>query len=292
MKRIKKYHTTKTKKNKKHKKMKKNNKKSKRVNTTKSVNYKKMYKGGSIDIFKNNISNSVKIGQGGYGSVYIDPSQPENVFKQSKSSCTCKTWTRESIIYNKLNTFNINTSNVKILKMIDYYNDDQMCIMELTRAFNPLGQDNKYTIQVLFGNNDEEQLYDNRGLFLGVNKIIEYNIINKNELNSYIQNLAIVLSRLHFIAKNDCFDVELFLSKEKDGIIVYFGDFDQSLFIDNFTDEIINDRIIWGMCAIEYFPTPKQSFYELFKNEYIKEAERHNCGDIATKIIQKYEEYF
>lgn len=126
----------------------------------KYLEYKKMF-GGNINIHNFytkflNIDNSdlILIGRGGFGSVYLDPENPNSVYKITNDNCSDILIEKEK--YDTLRTRNIDSNLCKILKMksvlID--NDNNSCIIELTRAINPLDENATNTIIPFFAFGD------------------------------------------------------------------------------------------------------------------------------------------
>jgi len=267
--------------------------KNKRINKKKrSYNRKTIsMKGGSIDEFFRKMETEdgiVKIGKGGFGVVYLDKTQPSSVFKVSKESGTCKDWSKEAKIYERLNADNIDTDLCKMLKMKDYKTAAGVCCMELTRAINPRGPDVPYTIlpHFRYDSNTLDAIKEGRGLFLGVQELIAENIFNPGNINRYMHELGILMARLHYRIKNDGYDLELFISKEEDKIIIYVGDFDRSEFYEEVDKERI-DRLCWSFAAVEYFPG-KGELYSIFSDSYLIESEKYGAREIAEKVLAEY----
>ena len=244
--------------------------------------------GGAISDFLLNLksnNNLVEIGRGGFGIVYLDKTQPNSVFKISTKENTCRTWVLESDIYKNLAMFDIDSKLCKIIKMKDYVSNNQMCAMELTRAYNPLGLDIYYTIQPQFQYTSFNHHYSTRGLFLGINELIENNIFTKENIPNYIAELGIIMAKLHYKVKNDGYDIELFISKiNKEETIIYIGDFDLSKFYD---DEPDIERLVWSLEAVPYFPI-EGDLYKIFSNNYIQEATKYKMAEVAKKVLSEY----
>jgi hypothetical protein len=230
-----------------------------------------------------NNSNIVDIGRGGLGIVYLDKKQPNSVFKVSKRTQTCREWGKEHEIYKHINSFNINTKLCKILKMKDYLSTDNICAIELTRAYNPRGEDHYYAIHPQFQLDDLDYKNKDRGVFLGINNLLAENIFTKDNIKDYIKDLGIIMSRLHYKVKNDGYDIELFVSKKNEKVTIYIADFDLS---DIYTEPDI-DRLHWSLENVPYFPI-EGPLYDIFKNAYLKEAKKYNMEDIAKKVFELY----
>jgi hypothetical protein len=256
----------------------------------------KKMKGGNInDFFKmfnsdKNKDNIIEIGRGAAGIVYLDKTQQNSVFKISKRSNTCRLWNNEKKIYDILQTFDIDTSLCKILKMKDYLFTDDICSIELTRAFNPKNIDT-YTIHPQFQCDILNYVNNERGHFLGIKNLIKDGIFTSESIEKYIKNLGIIMARLHYKAKNDGYDLELFVSKIKNNDpIIYIADFDLSEFYEDKPNQQQIERLAWSLEAYPYFPI-KGSLYEIFSNNYMEEAEKYDMKNIATEVLRLYTEF-
>jgi hypothetical protein len=131
--------------------------------------------------------------------------------------------------------------------------------------------------------------YTGRGLFLGIEELLQNSIFTTEELPLYIHDLATVLANLHFQAMNDGFDLEVFVGRNAMGVsVLYIGDFDLTEIIVEFNDYVI-DRLVWCLYAVPYFPRPNNSdLFKIFKDAYIEQASLHNRGDVATIIMNRY----
>lgn len=267
----------------------KNKTKRKTKRKTKLINKHRNMKGGSItDILmksQNNDSSITEIGRGGFGIAIIDKDHPDSVYKISNKNNTCRAWHKESDIYKVLNNYDIDTNLCKLVKMKDNYFTDDTCAMELTRAYNPFGVNEAYTVQPHF--QYETLTYRNklRGLFLGINELIEHEIFTHENISDYITDLGILMARLHYKIKNDGYDIELFISKkENEQTEIYIGDFDLTQFYEDVPDI---ERLAWSFEAVAYFPIEGE-LYDIFSSNYIQEAEKYNMKDVANKVLAKY----
>ena len=259
----------------------------KQKKTIKKRNKRQLMKGGSItNILSKHQNNSlIEIGRGGFGTVVIDEPQSKSVYKISNKLNTCREWHYESNIYKKLNKFDIDTNLCKLVKMKDSYFDNNTCAMELTRAYNPFGINETYTIQPHF--QYETLTYKNklRGLFLGINELVEHNIFTHENIPIYIADLGVLMARLHYKIKNDGYDIELFISKrENEPTKIYIGDFDLSQFYEDVPDI---ERLAWSFEAVAYFPI-EGKLYDIFSNNYIEEAKKYNMESVANDVLYKY----
>lgn len=243
----------------------------------------------------NDNQNMIEIGRGGQGIVYYSNKNKDSVYKVSSSMDNCRKWDIEVTKYNIINSFNINTNYIKLLRMKHYLlrEDSETCILELNRVVNPLELEADYTIQPLFGLENQEQMYVGRGLFLGVNNLLQYDLLTQKEIIKLVSELGIVMARLHYQIKIDCFDVELFLGIEKNKKVIYIGDFDLSNFILYGYNEEERNKLLESLTLVEYFPTYDETpeLFELFSNNYILEATKYNGKKIAIDIINNFREY-
>jgi hypothetical protein len=253
--------------------------------------------GGNILEFNNKLdaddkSSILEIGKGGGGVVYVDFTQPNVVFKVSNKNNTCREWNKEKRLYDKINTYSLDTEKCKLVKMISFENIENKCVLELSRVINPLDSHANYTIHPQFGKSNFSYVFHGRGLFLGNQELLDKNIIPGN-LELYIQDLAICMARLHYLAQNDGYDIEIFIGKHDDTTEnkLFIADFDLSEMIEVYNDYSI-DRILWSLCAIPYFPIPPTKEFQVFQENYINEAQKHNKEQIAKTIMSKYVEYY
>lgn len=250
--------------------------------------------GGDLNAFKSKLdaSNSslVLLGRGGAGSVYLDPEQPDIVFKVGNRSQTCRIWGKEQKIYQAIGKYSIDTDLVKLLKMNQFnmYNNESRCILELSRVVNPINSSADYTVQVQFGVNSVDYKDKARGRFLGLSQLKQERILSDTTISEYVKQLGTVIGSLHFIAKNDGYDLELFAGVEDGKTVLYIGDFDLSEMIQDYGKEEI-ERMAWALGAVPYFPTlDQEELYEVFKNAYLEVAENQGKRDIGEAVLEKY----
>ena len=243
-------------------------------------------------ITNKNKNNVQEIGRGGNGIVYKDNTLDKVVFKISENTNTCRNWDSEYGLYKQINKLNINYPLCKVIKMLDYYiRNNEYCILELERVINPINNNLNYTIQPQFGYNNLNYKDKNRGLFLGINELYEKKIFTPENIKIYCHDLGGIMAKLHYLVKNDCYDIEVFVGREDYKIILYIGDFDLSKMIINYDNETVK-RIIWSLDAVPYFPTPSEQkiLYDIFKNEYLNVAILNGYIDIAKYVLKQYEE--
>lgn len=290
-------------KNKKNKATRRMNKKTKKIKYKKKIDYRKIFKSISKNMKKSKTAGLVndfllahinpelkknihQIGKGASGIVYIYNKYNDSVFKISHSGETCRDWRKEAEIYRKLNQYNIDEPLCKILKMKDYMMNDSLCGMELTRCYNPLGNEDHYTIHPLFQHNNYNKKIDGRGHYLGMNQLIEKNILSRELIPEYVKQLSIVMAKLHYFVKNDGFDLEIFVSKQNSNTELYIADFDLSNFYTEITPEI-KTKLLSSLESIDYFPIEGQ-LYDIFSENYLNEAEKYDMRHIAEEILGDY----
>jgi hypothetical protein len=250
-------------------------------------------RGGDMDLFIEHLKRPdqvIPIGKGGTGTVYLDPSQPTYVFKVSNKQDTCRQFDAEYKIYNHINKHSIDTELVKVLKMNGYKmtNNNTGCVLELSRVVNPIDPKLNYTIQVELGEDTYEYKDPMRGYILGKDQLVGKNILSDDMLPVYSEHLGVVMGRIHYIVKNDAWDVEVYAGKDGKKTILYVGDFDRSLMIDAYTPDVI-ERMVWSLAAVPYFPTAEQpNLFKAFTSGYMKIATSVGKEDIAKVVLSQY----
>jgi hypothetical protein len=280
----------------------KTKKRHKRVHKTKRKRNRMSSTGGNILNFKTNLTNNVhanaivEIGRGGGGIVYVDNSQPNIVFKVSKKENICRTWNNEKNIYDKLGRHQMDTDLCKFIKMLSFENNGNSCFLELSRVFNPIDTAAPYAIHPQFGKTSINIARKGRGLFLGIKELIENGIFTEESITDYVKDLAISISRLHYIGQNDGFDIEVFVGVEPDATrssrnrcplctpTLFIGDFDLSEMIVEYNDYTIG-RMVWCLYTVPYFPR-KGVLLDVFSKYYIESATGHE--EIAAQVIEIY----
>lgn len=231
------------------------------------------------------------LGKGAAGFVIFHPEYPSYVFKISYDKNVCREWKKELNAYNLMkenelkNNVKINIKYVKLLTLYDYYvSPSNRCIFQFNRVYLP---NEKHTIRPYFGEQSIEKIFVGRGKFLGKQQLIKY--LGEN-INVYVYELGMFLAKLHFIYKNDGFDIELFLGKNKytNEYIIYVGDFDLTNMIENYSLNTIR-RIVDGMDAEPQYPSKSDPCYIYFEKGYIDVANKVNKINIANKILEMYD---
>lgn len=238
-----------------------------------------------------------EIGRGGYGTVYTVKDMPEIVIKKSSKNSTCRTWSDEFKKI-KLLVKNIKKSAecldiyeslkmVRILEPEKFIEDDfKNCYTVMKRIYRPEGRDVfEPTLQALLGENDKNMIYKGRGQFIGISDIKKYVSDDNIETASY--ELGIMMGLIHFVGKNDGYDLEVFLGKEYNSKIsrFYIADFDLSENITEYDKDTI-ERIVWSMAAVEYFPrSNNKKLLDLFLKGYALIAKIKGIDDDIIQII-------
>jgi tRNA A-37 threonylcarbamoyl transferase component Bud32 len=156
--------------------------------------------------------------------------------------------------------------------------------MILPRIYRP-NKDKGYTIQAQLGSESCHMIHKGRGEFIGLKEIRKY--ISENDIEIACQELGTMMALIHFVGKNDAYDIEVFLGKELHSkkSRFYIADFDLSEEIKQYDDDTI-ERICWSLDAIPYFPNNNnKKLFDLFKNGYSKIAQNH---ELVEKIFENY----
>lgn len=240
-----------------------------------------------------------EIGRGGFGTVHIHKKDPSLCIKvsnkSSNNSTSCRQWSNE---YKKITSFVDNIQDlpsykglklVKVIKPIEFTDTNQQCYMVLPRVFRPEGKasNNLPTIQAQFGFPSVRMVHKGRGEFIGLNEIKEY--MSKEDIEIASKELGIIMGLIHFVGKNDAYDVELFLGKEYRGkkSKLFLADFDLSETIKQYDAETIH-RMAWSLDAVPYFPRESvdPKLFELFKQGYTRVSPDEK---VVEKILEDYE---
>lgn len=253
------------------------------------------------------------IGKGIFATVYGLDKNPYICIKKTNKKNNCSNWSNE---YNKIRNIhkildgNKKYKNLKFIKIIDplyyYETKDGNFYMGLNRIYNPykikelkfirskhlLSSCNKLhknylTINALFGETNASYYKSSlRGKFIGLDEILKY--YNNDEIKKVSYELGKAMALIHFIAKNDATNIELYIGREYGTRItkIYICDFDLSNEITHFDNYTI-DKICWCFDAMPYFPssTSNKNLYNLFKKGYKKIA---NNDEIVEKIFNIY----
>ena len=242
-----------------------------------------------------------EIGKGGYGIVYTVKDMPEIVIKKSNKNSTCRTWSDE---FKKIKLLIKNIKHspecldvyeslkmVRILEPEKFVEDDlKNCYMVMKRIYRPEGRDVfEPTLQALLGENNKNMIYKGRGQFIGISDIKKY--VNDENIYTAAYELGIMMGMIHFVGKNDGYDLEVFLGKEYNTKIsrFYIADFDLSENITEYNKDTI-ERIVWSMTSVEYFPRENnKKLLDLFLKGYVLIAKIKGIDDsIIQNIVDEY----
>ena len=239
-----------------------------------------------------------EIGRGGFGIVYMMKTDDAKCVKTSTKKSSCRQWSNEyqkiMQIFNKIESHSAfhSIKNVRIIKPIEFKETNDICYMTMPRVFRPEGKDfMKPTIQALLGVKSSRVVYKGRGENIGLEQIREY--ISSEELDKMSHELGILMGLIHFVAKNDAYDIELYLGKESNSkkCRLYIADFDLSENIISYDKETI-ERIAWSLDAVPYFPKPNVDIHLFSKFE---KAYRHIAimSGISKEIVDMiFEQYY
>ena len=239
-----------------------------------------------------------EIGRGGYGTIYMYKDNNSLCIKKTNKNNSCRVWSDE---YNKMKKLikNIGSENLDSLKYVKIIEPKELiedefgfCYMILKRIYRPEGRDViKPTIQPLFGVEDRDIIFKGRGQFIGLKQIKEY--VDIDNIPKIVYEFGKIMGMIHFIGKNDAYDMEVFLGKEENSKICrfYIGDFDLSEEIKEYDKETIK-RIEWSLSAIEFFPNKdneNDEYLKLFLKGYMEIAAENNIDtDVVMQIIESY----
>lgn len=224
-----------------------------------------------------------EIGRGGFGVVRVLNDASGKVVKISnREGSGCRKWSDE---YSKLESIKEKLSAnsiyrklemVRILFPDSYSEEGNNCYMTLPRIFPAIETETMATIHPLFGNpGSYRSLTPGRGLYIGLSEI--ETLLTEEQMRQAVMELGIVMALLHFVARNDAFDIEIFLGRsQEDGsdLKLYIADFDLTESIESFDVNTIENRMYWSLEAISYFPNrdSNNDLYELFREAYMGTA--------------------
>lgn len=244
-----------------------------------------------------------EIGRGGFGTVYIkkgDTSKCVKVSNKTNSAkhSSCRQWSNEfKKITDITTTLNRNPiykklKHVRILTPTEFVETDELCYMVMPRIFRPEGRNHiAPTLQALLGSKDVRMINKGRGEFLGLKQIQDL-IQDPKALQRTAKELGILMALIHHIAKNDAFDIEVYLGKEANSkkLMFYIADFDLSNKVTTYDDQTVHN-IYWSLDAVSYFPTDNSdsNLFVAFKEGYtIVAKEAQVPEEIINKIFENY----
>jgi hypothetical protein len=221
-----------------------------------------------------------EIGRGGYGIVYEHPSNANMCIKKSIKKGSCRVWSNE---YAKIKTIEtnlgskINIGRVHLLVPASFHETENECYMKMHRIHNPLHV--TQTLHPLLGEKKFNHVDKKRGIFKGLKQLKQELYMTDEILEEISYELGKMMATIHFIGKNDAYDVEVFLGCKAmctgnvNKLGLYLADFDLSEPIVHYDKETIS-RMVWSLDAVPYFPTQDSSvdLYTRFKSGYTKAA--------------------
>jgi hypothetical protein len=250
-----------------------------------------------------NDPDKIVIGAGGYGIVYASPKCPSYCVKVSnKKGTSCRTWSNEYNKVKQLLTHIKSTDHVEILTPLSYFEDGDECFMltqrVMRRPYDPTIR--QHTLQAQFGVKSCSLIHKGRGEFIGLKEIKSHlglpnsNNNSNDTLIQYTKDLGKMMAHIHYLGKNDAYDIELWLGTTsiQQQPKLYIADFDLTETITDFTDKETLGRMLWSFDAVPYFPIPSvnQRLFKEFKEAYITTATYHGYATTAETIIQTYED--
>jgi hypothetical protein len=157
----------------------------------------------------------------------------------------------------------------------------------MPRVYQPEGSEiSNWTIQAQLGLMSYSHVCNGRGHFIGIEQLKEW--IDEKRLKAVAHELGILMALIHFVGKNDAYDVELYFGREKNSkkLMFYIADFDLSESYSSLDKKIIK-RMAWTLQAVPYFPTsdsPPELLKE-FKEGYTNLARAYGISDSVTGEI-------
>lgn len=236
-----------------------------------------------------------EIGRGGYGIVYEHPTNANMCIKKSIKKSSCRAWSNEyakiKAIDSKLGS-KINIGHVHLLVPTSFHETENECCMKMHRIHNPLRM--TQTLHPLLGEADYNRVDKKRGVLKGLKQLKQELHMTDEILEKISYELGKMMATIHFIGKNDAYDVEVFLGCKAmctgnvNKLGLYLADFDLSEPIVKYDEETIG-RMVWSLDAMPYFPTQDSNvkLYTRFKSGYTKAAGTAN-KHIVDQIFDMY----
>lgn len=233
-----------------------------------------------------------EIGRGGFGVVYLNKTDPKLCIKVSnkgRATNSCREWSNEykkiMDIQKKLPPVNNNRKMVRIVIPTKFVETDARCYMEMPLIYRPDRVLDGPTIQALLGVATDRTIHTGRGEFIGLREIRE--LVSESDLEKACYELGVLMGLLHYVAKNDAYDIELVLGREHHTRKprFYLIDFDLSNKIKSYDTQTI-ENMAWSIDAVSYFPRPSvdAKLYRLFRNGYNRIVPR----EIADQVFADY----
>jgi hypothetical protein len=221
---------------------------------------------------------------------------PKVAFKVSSNKKICRSWGKEYKVLNEINE-NLEQSSieepplVRINQSLGYkFLEDGRCVIAFPRIYSP--GNTGYVIQAYLGQPTINMLLKGKGLLLGLKELAERFQL---DLSEYAYQLGKGMGILHYIAKNDGYDIEVLLGhtyNEPSPLKLYIIDFDLSSMIREYNKETV-ERMIWGLEAVPHFPTPENpELFQAFTEGYMEIANLVGMGPIANEVLRTYRRNF
>lgn len=240
-----------------------------------------------------------ELGRGAFGTVYAKRNDPTMCLKVSnklkhQNSNACRQWSNEyktiKTFMNRMNKRKNSTSLVRIVEPTKFDESDSMCYMELPRIYRPDGKDGP-TLQAQLGVPSCQLIHKGRGEFIGLKEVRQF-VKDEKDIERIAYELGLMIASIHFVGRNDAWDVEVFLGKEANTrkCRLYLADFDLSKEITEYDNATI-ERMVWSIEAVPYFPTRESSMklFKLFKKGYFKVAARQDRLKEAYAVFEALE---
>lgn len=228
-----------------------------------------------------------EIGRGGFGTVYeLKDDKSKAVKISSKDSGTnCRKWSDEFAKINDICMHKMpKLKYVSILQPDEFIEKEGLCYMILPRIFrhdckiknvtsatSPQSCKNNPTIHPLLGQQEGKMIFKGRGEFIGFKEVSEI-VGPQYDLMNVCYELGIMMASIHFIGKNDAYDIEVFLGRKyrDKNLRFYIADFDLSEKVPDDISEDIIERLKWSIEAVPYFPNEfvDMKYFEQFKKGY------------------------
>lgn len=238
-----------------------------------------------------------EIGRGGFGTVYELSDDKSKVVKVSNknSNMNCRKWSDEFAKINSICSYKLpKLDYVEILKPDSFEEKNGLCYMISPRIFrhdysssksssksSSLDIKNKPTIHPLLGQDKGTMIFKGRGEFIGCKEVIEI-LGSSYDISKICYELGVMMASIHFVSKNDAYDIEIFMGKKYRNrkICFYIADFDLSEPLPDDIDDNIIERLKWSIEAVPYFP-----------NEFVDELYYNQFKKGYYSVISKYDKY-
>ena len=249
------------------------------------------------------------VGRGGYGIVYTLLNRSDIVVKVSSQTNSCRQWSNEyekivaAFTSMKAHPLYQSLTTVKMIDVKMFTQEDRTCFMVMERVFRPVYGDcnpktfnkDSPTLQAQFGVEDSDLIHKGRGQFIGLRQIKGYlescPMYQNATVETICHELGIFIGLLHFIAKNDGYDIEVFLGREyvEPRLKVFIADFDLSEPITQY-DKATISRMTFCLDAVPYFPSKDNpDLFDRFANAYRSVAKSAGFLQVADIVLENYD---